>query len=135
RGRWRQRIIMPPRERMELSARECLTDVVALTRFIQMVRKQGVPSVDFADFGAWLSMAEADSTVTFVAARERSDCASRYQSKMSQIVPGCSRRSHRFVGAFCANVPSDESALDAWDRVAWQMNRLGISLAFGTVLV
>jgi hypothetical protein len=131
RGLWRQRAMTPRNAPLPLSERECLADVVTLTRFFQAARYQGAPSVDFADLGAWLSMAALDSTVAFMGTRIPSGCARGTDLRPSLKRLGQIVRSPRCLGAYSMEIPSNESALSALSRIDDAIGDL--VLAFGTV--
>ena len=112
--------------------REQVTGFVALARFLQGMRHEGMPCVDFADLGAWLAGSRR-ATFVFASARLPPPGAGMAPALRAWLGDRMRPLAAPIAGAFCIDAPFDEDGMSAWHHVHDAMCGIGAAPAFGAM--
>lgn len=114
------------------SEREQIEGLIALVRFLQGVRREGVPCVDFADLGAWLA-GSRQATFVFATGRLPPPGAGMAPALRAWLGDRMRLLNAPIASAFCIDAPFEGNAMSTWHAVHEAMRGLGAVPAFGAM--
>jgi hypothetical protein len=118
--------------RIPFGERERIAGIIALVRFLRGLRNEGMPCVDFADFGAWLARSR-HATIVFATMRVPPAGRARAQVLRTWLGKWIDALASPVSGAFCVDAPFDEDGVSCWHSVDDAMRSLDAGPAFGAM--